>query len=178
MFVQQRIQDNNNENINVRHCWPFVRGIHRWPMDSPIKGQWQLFHTMTSSWNSFLPLWCFGLPGVLVQLQANRHRLDVQFDHCYPRYKPSETRQGRFRCLLWLLVEDGFLSLAERGLSQWANFMCKVFWSSVADTLQYNTILHTSKVKQRSGRNLLGMNPYTVYHKKYAHGFCFVVLCL
>ena len=23
------------------HNWPFVRGIHRWPVDSPHKGQWR-----------------------------------------------------------------------------------------------------------------------------------------
>ena len=23
------------------HYWPFVRGIHQWPMNSPDKGQWQ-----------------------------------------------------------------------------------------------------------------------------------------
>ena len=22
-------------------CWPFVRGIHRWSVDSPHKGQWR-----------------------------------------------------------------------------------------------------------------------------------------
>ena len=25
-------------NIKVRHYWPFVRGIHRWPVNSPHKG--------------------------------------------------------------------------------------------------------------------------------------------
>ena len=31
----------------------FVRGIHRWPMESPHKGQWRQkrFHLMTSSWS-------------------------------------------------------------------------------------------------------------------------------
>ena len=28
-----------------------VRGIHRWPMNSPQKGQWKYFHMMTSSWH-------------------------------------------------------------------------------------------------------------------------------
>ena len=26
---------------NVPRNWPFVRGIHRWPMNSPHKGQWR-----------------------------------------------------------------------------------------------------------------------------------------
>ena len=32
----------------------FVRGVHRWPVDSPTKGQWcgNRFHVMTSPWNS------------------------------------------------------------------------------------------------------------------------------
>ena len=27
----------NNKSIEAPHYWPFVRGIHRWPMDSPHK---------------------------------------------------------------------------------------------------------------------------------------------
>ena len=29
----------SNENRNVPRCWPFVWGIHRWPVNSPHKGQ-------------------------------------------------------------------------------------------------------------------------------------------
>ena len=29
---------NKKRNIKARHDWPFVRGIHRWPVDSPHKG--------------------------------------------------------------------------------------------------------------------------------------------
>ena len=29
---------NIKENIKARHYWPFVRGIHQWPVDSPHKG--------------------------------------------------------------------------------------------------------------------------------------------
>ena len=40
------------------HYWPFVRGIHRWPVDSPHKGQWHgalifsLICTWTNGWAS------------------------------------------------------------------------------------------------------------------------------
>ena len=33
-----RQQTNNKENIGTPYCWPFVRGIHRWPVVSPHKG--------------------------------------------------------------------------------------------------------------------------------------------
>ena len=38
------------------HYWPFVRGIHWWPVDSPHKGQWRgalmfsLIYASTNSW--------------------------------------------------------------------------------------------------------------------------------
>ena len=33
------------ENIQIPHYWPFVRGIHQWPVDSPHKGpaMWKTF---------------------------------------------------------------------------------------------------------------------------------------
>ena len=34
--------------------WPFVRGIHRWPVDSPHKGQWRgaLVFSLISAWTN------------------------------------------------------------------------------------------------------------------------------
>ena len=33
-------------------CWPFVRGIHRWPVNSPHKGQWRwaLVFSLICAW--------------------------------------------------------------------------------------------------------------------------------
>ena len=45
---------------NFPRHWPFVRGIHRSPVNSPHKDQWRgkCFHLMTSSlkWQLYLPL--------------------------------------------------------------------------------------------------------------------------
>ena len=46
LFVQQLVPANIKENIEARHYWPFMRGIHQspvdfpswWLMDSPHKG--------------------------------------------------------------------------------------------------------------------------------------------
>ena len=38
LFAQKFDQANIKENIAVLHYWSFVRGIHRWPVDSPQKG--------------------------------------------------------------------------------------------------------------------------------------------
>ena len=38
LFVQQLVHAYNKENIKAIHYWPFVRGIHRSPVDSPHKG--------------------------------------------------------------------------------------------------------------------------------------------
>ena len=37
-------QHHRDDVIKWKHCprhWPFVRGIHRWAVDSPHKGQWR-----------------------------------------------------------------------------------------------------------------------------------------
>ena len=36
--AQQFTQSNTKYDIKDPHNWPFVRGIHRWPVDSPHKG--------------------------------------------------------------------------------------------------------------------------------------------
>ena len=44
LFVQQLVQV-NKEALKAPHYWPFVRGVHRWPVDSPHKGpvMWEAF---------------------------------------------------------------------------------------------------------------------------------------
>ena len=39
LFVQELVAADIRENIKATHHWPFVSGIHRWPMDSPHKGR-------------------------------------------------------------------------------------------------------------------------------------------
>ena len=52
-------QPQQDDMINWKHFpryWPFVRGIHRWPVNSPHKGQWRgalmssLIYTWTNDW--------------------------------------------------------------------------------------------------------------------------------
>ena len=38
LLAQQLVQANNKEVMLAPHYWPFVRGIHWWPVDSPHKG--------------------------------------------------------------------------------------------------------------------------------------------
>ena len=38
LFVQQLVQANKKENFEAMDYWPFVKGIHRWPVASPPKG--------------------------------------------------------------------------------------------------------------------------------------------
>ena len=37
---------------HFQHYWPFVRGIHRWPVNSPHKGQWRgaLMFSLICAW--------------------------------------------------------------------------------------------------------------------------------
>ena len=52
-FTQPFFQAQIKENIKAPRHWPSVRGIHRWPVNSPHKGSVtrKCFHLMTSSWN-------------------------------------------------------------------------------------------------------------------------------
>ena len=38
LSAEQPVQVNNKWDIRAPDCWPFVRGIHRLPVDSPHKG--------------------------------------------------------------------------------------------------------------------------------------------
>ena len=45
----------HNDVIKWKHFprhWPFVRGIHRWPVNSPLKGQWRgaLMFSLINGW--------------------------------------------------------------------------------------------------------------------------------
>ena len=53
-FLFNRLFRLTKKHWSPRH-WPFVRGNHRWPVDSPHKGPvtWKAFHVMTSSCDLF-----------------------------------------------------------------------------------------------------------------------------
>ena len=59
-----------------RH-WPFVRGIHRWPMNSPHKGQWRgalmfsLIFTWINSWVNKSWSWWFETPSLSLWRHCN-----------------------------------------------------------------------------------------------------------
>ena len=40
--------------VTFSYYWPFVRGIHRWPVDSPHKGQWRgaLIFSLICAWTN------------------------------------------------------------------------------------------------------------------------------
>ena len=57
LVVQQLCRDNNNEHIKYPHYWPFVRGIHHWPMDTPNK------RTVT---RKAFQVWCDLIPFILL----------------------------------------------------------------------------------------------------------------
>ena len=48
LLVQQFPQTNTKENIEALHHWRFVRGIHRWTIDTRHKGpvMREVFHIM------------------------------------------------------------------------------------------------------------------------------------
>ena len=49
---QQLDQARNKDNLKTPLCWPFMRSIHRRPVDSFRRGPGIYFHNMTSSWVS------------------------------------------------------------------------------------------------------------------------------
>ena len=57
LFVQPCVHTYIKENIKAMRYWPFVRGIHRWAVDSPHKGPvtWTMFpcHDVFMGFNTY-----------------------------------------------------------------------------------------------------------------------------
>ena len=69
-LLQQSIQNRmTSSNGFFLRYWPFVRGIHRWPVNSPHKGQWR--------WTLMFPLicaWTNGWANSREAVDLGRHR--------------------------------------------------------------------------------------------------------
>ena len=69
----------HDDVIKLKHilrCWPFVRGIHRPPVNSPHKGQW-ISEIMTSFWLTCL---IKGKVFMTVQIQLEKY-FNYKADH-------------------------------------------------------------------------------------------------
>ena len=79
----------------------FVRGIHRWPVNSPHKEQvtWKWFHLMTSSWHSLVSFWS------LCMYMESELDLCVA---CPNTYKPLAERNSRMIIYNFLLTQKYF----------------------------------------------------------------------
>ena len=79
--------------IKRRHFpryWPFVRGIHRWPVDSPHKGQWRgflMFYLICVWINGWAKNWDAG------DLRCRRAHYDVTVMKCHVRWCPMPGNQ-------------------------------------------------------------------------------------
>ena len=70
-----------------RH-WPFVRGIHRWPMNSPHKGQWRGVNDREAGeFRLHRPLW--------------RHSNDLTVHKGRKPFHQMTTSVAAFQCKLW-----------------------------------------------------------------------------
>ena len=85
----------------------FVRGIHRWPVNSPHKGKWRgkCFHLMTSSWISPFQGFCRSLFSVLLSYQRVSTSVHVLRQQCptgavltRPRSLHGISPGGRHQC--------------------------------------------------------------------------------
>ena len=56
LYVGDIYHDDVIRRKTKSHYWPFIRGFHRWPVNSPHKGQWHgalmfpLIYAWTNSW--------------------------------------------------------------------------------------------------------------------------------
>ena len=53
-FLINQCHDDVNKWKHFPRYWPFVRGIHRWPVNSPHKGQWRgaLVFSLICAWKN------------------------------------------------------------------------------------------------------------------------------
>ena len=54
MYLLFPSHDNVIKRKYFPRCWPFVRGMHRWPLDSSHKGQWReaLMFSLICAWTN------------------------------------------------------------------------------------------------------------------------------
>ena len=72
--------------------WPFVRGIHRWPVDSPHKGQWRgiLLFSLICAWTN-------GWANNIYAGDLRRHRAHYDINVMEPQR--NKARQNRVHIL-------------------------------------------------------------------------------
>ena len=76
---------------HIPRCWPFVRGIHRWPVNSPHKGQWRgaLMFSLICAWMNG---WVNNRePGDLRRYRAHYDVIEMDvLTHCYGKRYPQQ----------------------------------------------------------------------------------------
>ena len=80
------------------HYWPFVRGIHRWPMNSPHKGQWR-----GSLMFSLICVWINGWLNNGEAGDLRRHRVHYDVTVMQSHLSTTHTRGPHMRFLWWAL---------------------------------------------------------------------------
>ena len=86
VYINGIYSDGHDDAIKWKHFpgyWPFVRGIHRWPVNSPHKGQWRgaLVFSLIYAWtNGWVNNWCAG------DLRRYRAHCDVCLCVCFCTY--------------------------------------------------------------------------------------------
>ena len=147
----------HDDVINWRYFpshWPFVRGIHRWPVDSLHKGQWHgvfMFSLMcpwTNSWANnrdaveFETLWCslWRHCNVMVSPMFNRivSNATVLFNLLWPSITPYsiiDVGQHRPRLLACCLTAPS------HNLNQRRRINSAVQWLSPGDNFTRDTTL-------------------------------------
>ena len=123
MPERKRRQLSNHDDVikwkHFPHYWPFVRGIHRWPVNSPHKGQWNgaLMFSLICAW----------LNGSI----NNREAGDLRHyrDHYDVTVMWDEMRWDEIRVdeIRW----DG------------------VIWDEIVDTTKYSNLSSLSKLSKR-----------------------------
>ena len=124
-YQRTSIANNHDDVIKWKHFpryWPFVRGIHRWPVNSPHKGQWR--GALTFSLNKRLSKqwwgWWFETPSLPWWRQFNaefcitfyRPRMDSGFICWWQTYM-----ERNFDVAKWKLFPRYWLFV--RGIHRW-----------------------------------------------------------
>ena len=89
--------------------WPFVRGIHWWPVDSPNKEQvaWALMFSLMLSWTNCIVK-------QIIELPVIRDAIILMWCHCNTNWKWNHTSQGSMSYWIW----DGHSVLGNQPLSK------------------------------------------------------------
>ena len=165
LFVRKISHDDVIKWKHFPRYWPFVRGIHRSPVNSPHKGQWRGALMFT--------LFCVWINGCV----SNREAGDLR---CYRAHFDVTVMRSFLLSLRikakWISnvnQEKYFISMFTFELVRWANSSAPMYWECCGDAIDREPMVTLQTTCNISTANNARYNRWalldTIYHNQGKH---------